>query len=113
MGDEHLTECAKAFVKTVATHAPKAEIEAYYAPDIMQEKFPNRLLPKAPFAISTHCAKQAVKAVRLRSSDPSLPINASPFRRFGPGRLQWASANSSQATDCVLASPSFSTLKTA
>jgi hypothetical protein len=77
----------------------------------MQEEFPNRLLPKGAVrnldALRETSAKgRTVEIVRAISS-----INASPFRRFGPARLRWASANSSQATDCVPASPSFSTLK--
>ena len=43
---EVLIERAKAFVQAVAAQAPWAEIEPYYAPDVSQEEFPNRLLPK-------------------------------------------------------------------
>jgi len=46
MENEVLIERAKAFVQTVAAQAPWAEIEPYYAPDVGQEEFPNRLLPK-------------------------------------------------------------------
>ena len=46
MENEVLIERAKAFVQTVAAQAPWAEIEPYYAPDVSQEEFPNRLLPK-------------------------------------------------------------------
>jgi hypothetical protein len=45
MENEVLIERAKAFVQAVAAQAPAAEIEAYYAPDIRQEEFPNWLLP--------------------------------------------------------------------
>ena len=45
MENEVLIERAKAFVQAVAAPAPAAEIEAYYAPDVLQEEFPNRLLP--------------------------------------------------------------------
>jgi ketosteroid isomerase-like protein len=46
MENEVLIERAKAFVQAVAAQAPWAEIEPYYAPDVSQEEFPNRLLPK-------------------------------------------------------------------
>jgi hypothetical protein len=41
-----LIERATAFMTAIASHAPWAEIEAFYAPDIVQEEFPNLLLPK-------------------------------------------------------------------
>jgi hypothetical protein len=46
MENEVLIEQAKSFVLAVAAQAPWAEIEPYYAPDVIQEEFPNRLLPK-------------------------------------------------------------------
>jgi len=46
MENEVLIERAKALVQAVAAQAPWAEIEPYYAPDVSQEEFPNRLLPK-------------------------------------------------------------------
>src|SRR6476620_7234606 len=46
MENEVLIERAKAFLQAVAAQAPWAEIEPYYAPDVSQEEFPNRLLPK-------------------------------------------------------------------
>lgn len=45
MIDEDLIYRAKAFIAAVAGGAPPAAIEAFYAPDIVQEEFPNRLLP--------------------------------------------------------------------
>jgi hypothetical protein len=45
MDNELLIERAKAFAKAVAFQAPWAGIEAYYARDVLQEEFPNRLLP--------------------------------------------------------------------
>ncbi len=44
MENEVLIERAKAFVQAV--EAPCAEIEPFYASDVSQEEFPNRLLPK-------------------------------------------------------------------
>ena len=44
MENEVLIERAKAFVQAV--EAPCAEIEPFYASDVGQEEFPNRLLPK-------------------------------------------------------------------
>ena len=44
MENEVLIERAKAFVQAV--EAPCAEIEPFYASDVSQEGFPNRLLPK-------------------------------------------------------------------
>ena len=46
MANEVLIERAKAFMQAVAAQAPWAEIEQYYASDVSQEEFPNRLLPK-------------------------------------------------------------------
>jgi ketosteroid isomerase-like protein len=46
MENETLIERAKAFARAVAAQAPWAEIEPYYAADVLQEEFPNRLLPK-------------------------------------------------------------------
>jgi ketosteroid isomerase-like protein len=46
MENEVLIGRAKAFVQAVAAPAPWAEIEQYYASDVSQEEFPNRLLPK-------------------------------------------------------------------
>ena len=46
MENEVLIERAKAFVQAVAAQAPWAEIEPFYASDVSQEEFPNRLLPK-------------------------------------------------------------------
>jgi len=46
MDNEVLIERAKAFVQAVAAQPHWAEIEPYYAPNVSQEEFPNRLLPK-------------------------------------------------------------------
>ena len=46
MDHNPLIERATAFMTAIASHAPWAEIEAFYAPDIVQEEFPNLLLPK-------------------------------------------------------------------
>ena len=45
MDTQELIERAKAFMRAVASMAPAHEIEAFYAPDVVQEEFPNRLLP--------------------------------------------------------------------
>jgi len=87
MDDGPLIERAKAFVKAVAAHAPWAEIEAYYAPGIMQEEFPNRLLPKGAIrnldALREASAKgrqvistQTVEIVRAISSNPCVALEA-------------------------------------
>jgi len=41
-----LIQRAKAFLAALASGASAEEIEAFYAPDILQEEFPNRLLPQ-------------------------------------------------------------------
>ena len=46
MDHNPLIERATAFMTAIASHAPWAEIKAFYAPDIVQEEFPNLLLPK-------------------------------------------------------------------
>ena len=45
MRNENLIERAKAFVAAVAARAPVEVIESFYAPDVIQEEFPNRLIP--------------------------------------------------------------------
>lgn len=45
MDTTKLIERAKSFMKAVASAAPAQEIEAFYAPDVVQEEFPNRFLP--------------------------------------------------------------------
>jgi len=45
METQELIERAKAFMKAIASTAPAHEISAFYAPDVVQEEFPNRLLP--------------------------------------------------------------------
>jgi hypothetical protein len=69
MENEVSIERAKAFAHAVAAQAPAAEIEAYYAPDIRQAEFSNRLLPKVPFATSRRCAKPAPRATSDRNGD--------------------------------------------
>jgi ketosteroid isomerase-like protein len=41
-----LIERAKAFVAAVAAGAPVEEIDAFYAPDVVQVEFPNQLMPQ-------------------------------------------------------------------
>jgi ketosteroid isomerase-like protein len=45
MIDDDLVLRAKAFVNSVEAGAPAASIEAFYHPDIVQEEYPNLLLP--------------------------------------------------------------------
>ncbi|NOJ48761.1 nuclear transport factor 2 family protein [Bradyrhizobium archetypum] len=45
MKEQHLIDRAKAFVAAVAAAAPREAIEAFYAEDVIQEEFPNLLLP--------------------------------------------------------------------
>jgi ketosteroid isomerase-like protein len=41
-----LTDRARAFVAAVAARAPVDEIAAFYAPDVVHEELPNRLIPQ-------------------------------------------------------------------
>ncbi|HVV52875.1 MAG TPA: nuclear transport factor 2 family protein [Polyangia bacterium] len=43
---ETLTDRARAFVDAVAARAPIDVIASFYAPDVVHEELPNRLLPK-------------------------------------------------------------------
>src|SRR5215510_14616477 len=45
MIDDQLIETAKAFLSAVSSGAPVDMIASYFAPDVVQEEFPNRLLP--------------------------------------------------------------------
>ncbi len=45
-GERSLDRAGQVLCLAVAAQAPWAEIEPYYAPDVIQEEFPNRLLPK-------------------------------------------------------------------
>jgi len=64
MDTQELIERAKAFMRAVASMAPAHEIEAFYAPDVVQEEFPNRLLPNGRCAISPPCGRQARRGAR-------------------------------------------------
>jgi ketosteroid isomerase-like protein len=44
--ESELIDRAKAFVAAVAAGCPRETVEAFYAEDIVQEEFPNLLLPK-------------------------------------------------------------------
>jgi hypothetical protein len=44
--EQELIDRAKAFVAAVAAAKPREVIEAFYADDILQEEFPNLLLPQ-------------------------------------------------------------------
>lgn len=46
MNEEQLIDCAKAFVAAVSSGQPRETIEAFYAEEIVQEEFPNLLLPQ-------------------------------------------------------------------
>jgi ketosteroid isomerase-like protein len=46
MNEPDLIARAKAFVKAVGSATSAGAIEAFYDPDIVQEEFPNRLLPQ-------------------------------------------------------------------
>jgi ketosteroid isomerase-like protein len=46
MTESELIEHAKAFVAAVAAGGSRESIEAFYADDIIQEEFPNLLMPK-------------------------------------------------------------------
>ena len=46
MNEEQLIDRAKAFVAAVSSGQPRETIEAFYAEDIVQEEFPNLLLPQ-------------------------------------------------------------------
>ena len=87
MENEVLIERAKAFVQAVAAQAPWAEIEPYYAPDVSQEEFPNRLLPKGtvrnPEALREASAKgrkvikaQTIEIVNAVSSGQCVVLEA-------------------------------------
>jgi ketosteroid isomerase-like protein len=56
MTSEDLIERAKAFLATIAAGAPVEVIAAFYAPDVVQEEFPNRLVPNG--------AKRGLAALR-------------------------------------------------
>jgi len=45
MNEADLIELARAFVAAVAAAKPREIIEAFYAEDVVQEEFPNLLLP--------------------------------------------------------------------
>jgi hypothetical protein len=44
--EQYLIDRAKAFVAAVAAAAPREAIEAFYTEDVIQEEFPNLLLPQ-------------------------------------------------------------------
>src|SRR5215467_1074144 len=70
MENEVLIERARAFVQAVAAQAPWAEIEPYYAPDVSQEEFLDRLLPKG--AVRNLEALRDASATRKVIKAPSI-----------------------------------------
>jgi SnoaL-like domain len=45
MNEAELIERAKRFVAAIAAAEPREIVEAFYAPDVLQEEYPNLLLP--------------------------------------------------------------------
>jgi hypothetical protein len=45
-GERRVDRSRQALCQAVAANAPAGQIEVYYATDIIQEEFPNKLLPK-------------------------------------------------------------------
>jgi hypothetical protein len=58
MENDVLIEQASPFIQAAA-NAPAARIETYYATDIIQEEFPNKLLPKGAVRDLNPCATPA------------------------------------------------------
>jgi predicted metal-dependent hydrolase len=93
MENEVLIERAKAFVQAVAAQTPWAEIEPYYAPDVSQEEFPNRLLPKGTVRNLEALRDASAKGRKvIKAQTPSRQANAWCSRRSGPARSRSASA---------------------
>jgi predicted metal-dependent hydrolase len=100
MNDENevLIERATAFVQAVAAQAPWAEIEPYYAPDVSQEEFPNRLLPKGAVrnlkALRDSSAKnrKVIKAQTIEIVNAVWSGQCVVLRRSGPARWRSTSA---------------------
>jgi hypothetical protein len=111
-----LIERAKAFVQAVAAQAPWAEIEPYYAPDVSQEEFPNRLLPKGTIRIWRPCARRAQGPEGDQSADHR-DVNAISsgqcvvLEAIWTGTLAVGLARSNPATNCAPASPKSSEFK--
>jgi hypothetical protein len=76
MDNEILIERAKAFVRAVASHAPIAEIEAYYAPDALQEELPNQLLPQGAVRDRSALREASAKGRQVIAAQTIEVVNA-------------------------------------
>jgi hypothetical protein len=103
VGTQELIERAKAFVAAVAAAEPRATIEAFYADDIMQNEFPNLLLPNGAvrdFINLRTAYDKSRHAIAAQSCDV---VNAAQaiawrWRRYGPRRWRSGLATVRPAT---------------
>jgi hypothetical protein len=84
---------------------PAAEIEASYTPDVIQEEFPNRLLPTGAvrdldtLREAGSKGRQVIAAQTIEIVNAVSSVNALFWKQFGSARLRSASARSSLAID--------------
>jgi ketosteroid isomerase-like protein len=71
MAAEDLIGRAKAFLAAIAAGAPVDVVAGFYAPDVVQEEFPNRLVPNG--------AKRDLAALRAAHSKGRQVISAQNF----------------------------------
>lgn len=76
MDTQELIERAKAFMRAVASMAPAHEIEAFYAPDVVQEEFPNRLLPNGALRDLAALREAGEKGRKVMSAQTIEIVNA-------------------------------------
>jgi hypothetical protein len=58
-------------LKAAASAAPAQEIEAFYAPDVVQEEFPNRFLPNGAVRDLAALREAGEKGRKVMSARPS------------------------------------------
>jgi ketosteroid isomerase-like protein len=67
---------AKAFIAAIARGASADEIATFYAPDILQEEFPNRLLPNGATRDFAALRESNIKARQVITSQTYEIVNA-------------------------------------
>ena len=76
METQDLIERAELFMRAVASAAPADEIEAFYAPDVVQEEFPNRLLPNGAVRDLAALREAGEKGRKVMSAQTIEIVNA-------------------------------------
>ena len=106
MIDDDLVLRAKAFVNSVEAGEPPAAIEAFYHPDIVQEEYPNLLLPNGAVRRFDDLRAANEKARSILRSQRFEIINAVrsgdhvALESLGPERSVWQSAPCRRAPPC-------------